>query len=113
MHMFMDCSEQVDCGDQVQVQTSEEAGNFDAEAAVQHLAVAHQDPLMLAGCCNGCVYLYDLRQSQKAAASVQPHTSSMVGLPYGGTFFSCTACASCSSLVFEKVTLASLYIWVG
>ena len=33
---------------------------------------------MLAGCTNGLVQLYDLRQSQKAAASVQPHRTSMV-----------------------------------
>ena len=45
---------------------------------VQHLAVARQEPLMLAGCFNGLVQLYDLRQSQKAAASVQPHRTPMV-----------------------------------
>ncbi len=45
---------------------------------VQHLAVARQEPLMLAGCYNGLVQLYDLRQSQKAAASVQPHRTPMV-----------------------------------
>ncbi len=45
---------------------------------IQHLAVARQEPLMLAGCLNGLVQLYDLRQSQKAAASVQPHRTPMV-----------------------------------
>lgn len=45
---------------------------------VQHLAVARQEPLMLAGSFNGLVQLYDLRQSQKAAASVQPHRTPMV-----------------------------------
>ncbi len=46
--------------------------------SVQHLAVARQEPLMLAGCFNGLLQLYDLRQSQKAAASVQPHRTPMV-----------------------------------
>lgn len=51
-----------------------------AGVGVQHLAVARQEPLMLAGCTNGLVQLYDLRQSQKAAASVQPHRTSMLGM---------------------------------
>ena len=64
----------------MQVQPSDAAGSFDAEPAVQHLAVARQEPLMLTGCSDGSVYLYDLRYSQKAAASAQPHRASMVRL---------------------------------
>ena len=51
-----------------------------AGVGVHHLAVAREEPLMLAGCSNGLVQLYDLRQSQQAAASVQPHRMPMVRL---------------------------------
>ena len=62
---------------QTHVSGSAENGSF-RDGAVQHLAIAHEQPLMLAGCSNGLVQLYDLRQSQRAAASVQPHRTPMV-----------------------------------
>lgn len=63
---------------QVEVQASPETSSSNADLAVQHLAVARQEPLMLAACSNGFVYLYDLRQSQRAVASVRPHKTAMV-----------------------------------
>ncbi len=63
---------------QTHVSGSSEDGSSRGEVGVQHLAVARQEPLMLAGSSNGLVQLYDLRQSQRAAANVQPHRIPMV-----------------------------------
>lgn len=65
---------------QVRVDGTDAESSSGTEVAVQHLAVAREEPLMLAGCSNGRLQLYDLRQSQRAAASVQPHKTSMVKL---------------------------------
>ena len=71
------CSDCYSCL-QVHVHGSDDDSSSWIGVAVQHLAVAREEPLMLAGCSNGRLQLYDLRQSQRAAASVQPHKSPMV-----------------------------------
>ncbi|DBA97523.1 hypothetical protein WJX77_009223 [Trebouxia sp. C0004] len=68
------------CTQQTHVSGSDDDDTSRDGGGVQHLAVARQEPLMLAGCFNGLVQLYDLRQSQKAAASVQPHRTPMLGM---------------------------------
>ncbi|KAL0035168.1 hypothetical protein WJX79_004418 [Trebouxia sp. C0005] len=68
------------CTQQTHVSGSDDDDMSRDGGGVQHLAVARQEPLMLAGSFNGLVQLYDLRQSQKAAASVQPHRTPMLGM---------------------------------
>ena len=65
---------------QVHVNGDDAESSSRTGVAVQHLAVAREEPLMLAACSNGRLQLYDLRQSQRAAASVQPHKTPMVKL---------------------------------
>ncbi|KAL3149110.1 hypothetical protein ABBQ32_001950 [Trebouxia sp. C0010 RCD-2024] len=68
------------CTRQIYVSGTDDKSSSRTEVTVQHLAVARQEPLMLAGCSNGCLQLYDLRQSQRAAASVQPHKTPMLDM---------------------------------
>lgn len=65
---------------QIHINDTDAENSSRTGVAVQHLAVACEEPLMLAGCSNGRLQLYDLRQSQRAAASVQPHRTPMVKL---------------------------------
>ncbi|KAK9819637.1 hypothetical protein WJX72_000593 [[Myrmecia] bisecta] len=65
------------CVDQVHVRSSM---NPSASLIVDHLAVSREEPLLLAGCSNGAVMLYDLRNARHPAASVNPHTSPMIGM---------------------------------
>ncbi|KAL3133273.1 hypothetical protein ABBQ38_007154 [Trebouxia sp. C0009 RCD-2024] len=68
------------CTRQIYVSGTDDESSSRTEVTVQHLAVARHEPLMLAGCSNGCLHLYDLRQSQRAAASVQPHRTPMMDM---------------------------------
>ncbi len=49
-----------------------------AGSAVEHLAVAGDDPVLLAGLKDGTVQLYDLRCSQQPAARLRPHWTALV-----------------------------------
>ena len=78
---------------QVHVNDTDSSNISRTGVAVQHLAVAREEPLMLAGCSNGYLQLYDLRQSQRAAASVQPHKTPMVKL-----HMQCTSTAAVTTI---------------
>ena len=49
-----------------------------AGSAVEHLAAAGDDPVLLAGLKDGTVQLYDLRCSQQPAARLRPHWTALV-----------------------------------
>ena len=53
-------------------------GSFLPEAAIAPLAVSSCDTLLLAARADGTVLLYDLRDTQRAVASLRPHNRPLV-----------------------------------